>query len=45
MITRDTMALLPIGNSVQDQVETVVNQAIEDEAGELPGPGGDHGGA
>ena len=33
MITRDAMALLPIGNSLQDQVETVVNQAIKDEAG------------
>ena len=35
MITPDKMALLPIGNgnSLHDQVETVVNQAIQDESG------------
>jgi uncharacterized protein YukJ len=35
MITSSQMALLPIGNSndLQDQVVTVVNQAIQDDAG------------
>jgi uncharacterized protein YukJ len=35
MITPDKMALLPIGNgnTLHDQVETVVNQAIQDESG------------
>ncbi len=41
MITPDRMALLPIGDgkSLHDQVETVVNQAIQDEHGVVYGFG------
>jgi uncharacterized protein YukJ len=41
MITPDRMALLPIGdgNSLHDQVETVVNQAIQDDHGVVYGFG------
>ena len=37
MITKDEMTLLPVGNNsdMQDQISAVVNQAIEDEGGQV----------